>query len=197
MNVFISHNMADKETARFLAVALVEQGANVWFDEWQLRPGDSITGGIEAGLSRSDVFVLVWSSDASLSKWVGAEVRAYLRRRVDNESLRIVPVMIDTTPLPALVADYRGFMFDQKMSPNAIALEITGRPSDVELTRRLQNRLTELTSNLCDDEDPLPYLICPSCGSSHLKRSSLFDDERDEGYYVIECEDCKWSDWSQ
>lgn len=197
MNVFISHNKEDKETARFLAVALVEQGANVWFDEWQLRPGDSITGGIEAGLSSTDVFVLIWSSDASLSKWVGTEVRAYLRRRVDDESLRIVPVMIDTTPLPTLVADYRGFFLDHTTSPNTIAFEITGRPPDVELARRLQNRLLELTSNHCSSGDPLPYIICPSCGSSKLKRSTATDHARDEVYYVIECEDCKWSDWSQ
>jgi hypothetical protein len=58
MNVFISHNSSDKDTARLLAVALVEQGVNVWFDEWAIRPGDSITGGIETGLSEADVFVL-------------------------------------------------------------------------------------------------------------------------------------------
>jgi len=62
MNVFISHNKSDKETARFLAIALVEQGANVWFDEWKIRPGDSITGGIEVGLSTADIFVLVWTT---------------------------------------------------------------------------------------------------------------------------------------
>lgn len=197
MNVFISHNKTDKETARFLAVALVEQGANVWFDEWQLRPGDSITGGIEAGLSSADVFVLVWSNDASLSRWVGTEVRAYLRRRVDDESLRIVPVMLDDTPLPTLVADYRGFAFDDTTSPNTIAFEFTGSPSDVELARRLQNRLMDLTANHCGAGDPLPYIICPSCGSANLKRSAATDYRRGDTYYVIECEDCKWSDLSQ
>jgi hypothetical protein len=33
MHVFISHNKVDKETALFLAVALEEQEANVWFDD--------------------------------------------------------------------------------------------------------------------------------------------------------------------
>ena len=156
MHVFISHNKVDKETALFLAVALEEQGANVWFDDWQLLPGDSIIGGIEAGLSNADVFILVWSSNASISKWVGTEVRAYLRRRVDDESLRIVPVMIDATPLPTLVADYRGFILDHVTSPYIIAFEITGKPSDDERARRLQNRLMELTANHCCAEDPLP-----------------------------------------
>lgn len=34
---------------------LVEQGVDVWFDEWELRPGDSIVGGIEEGLSNAGV----------------------------------------------------------------------------------------------------------------------------------------------
>jgi len=197
MNVFISHNKADKESARFLAIALVEQGANVWFDEWEIRPGDSITGGIEKGLSQADIFVLVWSQLARKSNWVGTEIRAYLRRRVDDESLRIVPVILDETPLPTLIADYRGFVVDHVTSLNTVAFQITGKPSDIELARRLQNRLLELTENHCGSGDPLPYIICPSCGSANLNRSSVTDYRRDEMYYVIECKDCKWSDWTQ
>lgn len=195
MTAFISYNKADKETARLLAVALVGQGINVWFDEWQIRPGDSITGGIEIGLSNADIFVLVWSREASKSKWVGTEIRAYLRRRVDDESLRIVPVLMDEAPLPTLAADYKGFNVDSETSLNTIAFEITGKPSEIELARRLQRRLMELTVSHCGDDDPLPHIICPLCGSSNLKRSTTTD--RDEIYYVIECEDCKWNDWSQ
>ncbi|HEY0152954.1 MAG TPA: toll/interleukin-1 receptor domain-containing protein [Longimicrobium sp.] len=61
MKAFISHNAADKETARLLASRLVERGIDVWFDEWQLRPGDSITGGIETGIGECDTFVTLWS----------------------------------------------------------------------------------------------------------------------------------------
>src|SRR5258708_17867989 len=84
MLAFISHNKADKTTARLLAVELVQTGMNVWFDEWNLRPGDSIIGGIEKGLSGCDVFVLIWSRSAQKSNWVDTEVRAVLNRRVGN-----------------------------------------------------------------------------------------------------------------
>jgi hypothetical protein len=196
MNVFISHNKADKATARLLALALVEQGVNVWFDEWSLQPGDSITGGIEQGLSQADVFVLVWSVDARASNWVGTELRAYLRRRVDDDNLRIVPVMVDTTPLPALVADYKGFKVQPDTGMGQIAFEITGRPSDVEIARRLQVRLLELT-NSHTSGDPLPFLVCPSCGSPKLKRSQATDSQHDRSYYVIECQVCKWTEWTE
>jgi len=100
MKAFISHNKADKVSARALATMLVEQGVDVWFDEWEIRPGDSIIGGMEVGLEKSDIFVLFWYINAQSSSWVGAELRAILRRRIDNSNLRIIPLMIDGTKLP-------------------------------------------------------------------------------------------------
>nr|MBI3613476.1 toll/interleukin-1 receptor domain-containing protein [Nitrospirota bacterium] len=197
MKVFISHNKADKVSARLLAIALVEQGVDVWFDEWSIKPGDSIAGGIEQGLAGSDVFVLVWSTDASKSNWVGTELRAYLKRRIEDNSLRIIPVMVDYTPLPILVADYKGFSLSSGIKHDQIAFEITGCPSDLEIARRLQTRLLELTDGKASSGDPLPYLVCPNCASSRLRRFEQTDNERDDRYYCIRCEDCQWNDWTE
>lgn len=119
MNVFISHNSADKNAARMLALALRRLAATVWFDEWHIAPGESIVSGIESGLGRCEIFVLLWSNNARSSSWVSMELRAYIRRRVDDETLRIVPLMLDETPLPLLVAEYRGF----KCTADATAME--------------------------------------------------------------------------
>ncbi len=197
MKVFISHNKADKEIARMLAIALVEQGVDVWFDEWAILPGDSITGGIEKGISDANVFVLVWSEAADKSNWVDTELRAYLRRRVDDATLRIVPVLSDKTKLPALVADYRGFDLKEGMPLESIAAELTGNAPDIEIARLLQNRLMELTESYASPGDPLSYLICPKCGSGRLKRGECIDYKRDDRYLTIECEDCKWTDGTE
>lgn len=197
MRVFVSHNKADKESARALATRLVEQGVDVWFDEWEIRPGDSITGGIEKGLSEADVFVLLWSKKAQKSNWVGTEVRAFLRRRVDNDGLRIVPLMTDATPLPALVADYRGFDLSGETTLEEVVAEMTGNPRDVEVAQRLQAKLIELTDSNAASGDPFPYLVCPTCAGTNFKRSTVTDYERDDNYYVINCEDCGWGDWTQ
>ncbi len=192
MKVFISHNKADKISSRLLAIALVEQGIGVWFDEWEIRPGDSIIGGLEAGLSDSDVFMLVWSAHASASKWVGTEIRAYLTRRVADDSLRVIPILLDATPLPILVAEYRGFAFAETTAEQ-IATEIAGPKADQEIARLLQNRLLELTWGKISGGDPLPYLVCPSCGSAKLRRYQA-NDTRGDAYYCIECENCNWQD---
>lgn len=197
MSTFISHNAADKDTARALATMLVEQGENVWFDEWEIRPGQSIVGGIEAGLNGASSFVLLWSEAAQRSNWVGAEVRAIIRRRIDDGDLRIIPLMVDDTALPALVADYRGFNLAGGVTLDEVVREMTGRPRDIEVAQRLQARLHELTGQIVDPRDPFGVIICPACGSDQLARSTSIDHARDDLYYVINCEGCGWGEWTQ
>jgi len=197
LNIFISHNKKQKSRARLLAMALVEQGEGVWFDEWTLRPCDSLTGGIEDGLMQADVFVLIWSKEAAASKWVGTEVRAYLRRQVDDETLRIVPIVLDETPLPTTAADYKGFKAPSAKSISRIAAQIFGSPSAAKLVRRLKERLHELTFDEGAKNDPLPYKRCPDCGESRFDRSSMTDPVRDDIYYLITCKKCGWSECSQ
>lgn len=197
MQIFISHNKKQKSQARLLAMALVEHGESVWFDEWTIRPGESLTGSIEDGLSSTDVFVLLWSKEAAASNWVGTEVRAYIRRRVDDESLRIIPIMMDDTPLPTLVADYRGFISRSSKSLGKIAAQICGAPSEAALVRRLKERINELTYDDKATRDPLPFKRCPECGEDELERRSHTDNRRDEVYYVIICKKCDWSECTQ
>lgn len=197
MFVFISYNKADKFQARLLATALAEQGASVWFDAWEIRPGDSILGGIENGLAIADVFALLWSKNSAKSKWVGTELRAYLRRRIDDDSLRIIPLMLDKTPLPSLVADYRGFNLEDPKSFNEIVQEIVGFSPDTELAKVLQARLLELVQGKSTLIDPLPYFVCPKCGPTSLERQQAWDRERDDRYLLIQCKVCGWNDGTE
>lgn len=192
MKIFISHNYENKETARLLAVELVERGFDVWFDEWQLKPGDSITGGIETGISECDTFVLIWSTQAQQSNWVDTELRAALRRRVDDTKLRVIPVMLDDTALPALVADYRGFHLRSLAELKSIANHIAGDDSLIDMAQRLQRRLLELAVNEFPEEDPIKALICPKCASKKLVAYNRYDEVFDETIYYVMCDDCNW-----
>lgn len=78
--IFLSHNTADKEFVRRLTAALAATGARAWFDEWTIRPGDSIPGAIEGGISSFDTFALVWSEASSKSRWVKTEMEAAFTR---------------------------------------------------------------------------------------------------------------------
>ena len=192
LKVFISHNKADKETARILAVSLVEHGVNVWFDDWKLQPGDSIVGGIEDGLRECDVFVLIWSKPAHDSQWVGTEIRAYVKRRVEEQSLRIVPIMLDATPLPLLVGDYRGFVLNDLQDLYGIAAEIVGGKDFTDVAQQLQKRLHKLAGRQLQDDDPIKVLVCPECASKNITRYQRYDGYAESIVYFALCNDCNW-----
>src|SRR5438034_517243 len=79
-DVFLSHSAKDKAVVRSLAERLRQDGLKVWFDEWVLKPGDSIPAKIEEGLEHSRVLVLCMSANAFGSDWATpVSGRAHLR----------------------------------------------------------------------------------------------------------------------
>ena len=78
-DVFLSPSAKDKAVVRPLAERLRADGVKVWFDEWVLKPGDSIeknqskTAKIEEGLERSRVLGLCMSAHAFGSDWAQLE----------------------------------------------------------------------------------------------------------------------------
>ena len=190
--VFISHNKADKNVARSLAQALIDQGISVWFDEWKLKPGDSIIGGIEDGLAAADMIVVVWSKNAAKSKWVKAEVRASLYRRITDEGVRVVPVLLDNTPLPVLLADSLGLRLSTPKDVLQVAAKLGGNATPMELGRRLQERFFEVLNEIGGGVDPMQYRFCPMCGSPKLEGWQQTDYARDDNYAGICCKKCGW-----
>jgi TIR domain len=71
-DVFISHAVEDNETiARPLAQALMARGMSVWFDEFELKLGDSLTRQIDDGLRNSRVGIVILSPASSPSSGRG------------------------------------------------------------------------------------------------------------------------------
>lgn len=70
LDAFISHASEDKDdVARPLAVALREQGLDVWYDEFQLSVGDSLRRRIDDGLRRSRFGVVILSEAFFRKGW--------------------------------------------------------------------------------------------------------------------------------
>ena len=61
-DVFISHASEDKDmVVRPLAIALKNKDVNVWYDEFELKIGDSLRRKIDQGLSKSKFGIVVIS----------------------------------------------------------------------------------------------------------------------------------------
>jgi len=62
-DVFICHASEDKGFVRPLAVALRKLGVRVWFDEFEIEVGDSLSKKIDKGLAASRFGLVVLSQD--------------------------------------------------------------------------------------------------------------------------------------
>ena len=75
-DLFISHATEDKDGfVRPLAQALSEAGVKVWYDEFSLRLGDSLTRSIDQGLAGSAFGLLVISPHFLKKQWTEYEYR--------------------------------------------------------------------------------------------------------------------------
>jgi hypothetical protein len=87
-DVFLSHSAKDKDVVRAVAERLRNDGLKVWFDEWVLKPGDSIPAKIEEGLEHSRVLVLCMSAQAFGSDWASLEAGTFRFRDPLNQDRR-------------------------------------------------------------------------------------------------------------
>jgi hypothetical protein len=91
-DVFISHASEDKETvARPLAHALRDAGLEVWYDEFELKIGDSLRRKIDRGLAGSRFGVVVLSQSFFAKGWPNYELDGLVTKAVSGEQV-LLPV---------------------------------------------------------------------------------------------------------
>ena len=105
-DVFLSHSAKDKAVVCPLAERLRKDGVKVWFDEWVLKPGDSIPAKIEEGLERSRVLVLCMSANAFGSDWAQLESGTFRFRDPLNRERRFLPLRLDDAPIKGSLAQF-------------------------------------------------------------------------------------------
>jgi hypothetical protein len=104
---FLSHSSLDKPFIRQLAADLTASGINVWIDEQRIRVGDSIPDKIAQGLAESDYFLIGISRHSIDSQWVKKELNNALVTEVQRRKVSILPLKLDDSPMPAIIADKR------------------------------------------------------------------------------------------
>ena len=198
MLVFISYHIQDKEVAREIALFLTAENINVWFDEWEISAGDSIVEQINAGLLGCTHFLILWSRNASTSNWVRRELHSTLNQAIKDRIPRVIPIILDDTPLPKLIADIRYIRYSggTEKDRNNIVNSVTGHGPSFNFIKAIVKKYHEVITNH-EGGDPFGLRACPRCGSTRLEGGSYTDDERDEVYYVLACKECGWGDWTQ
>ena len=91
-DVFISHATEDKDdVVRPLAQALIDQDLRVWYDEFELRIGDSLRRKIDAGLAQSRFGIVVLSHAFFQKNWPQYELDGLVTREMIGEQV-ILPL---------------------------------------------------------------------------------------------------------
>jgi hypothetical protein len=102
-DVFVSYARADGEQVRRLAENLHQSGLEVFFDEWEVGPGDVLVHQLDRGLLRAKNGLVVVTPTALSRPWVLEEYAAMITRAVQG-GFRVVPVLLVDAELPPLLA---------------------------------------------------------------------------------------------
>jgi hypothetical protein len=87
-DVFVSHATEDKDdVVRPLALSLRELGVSVWYDEFELRVGDSLRRKIDAGIARSRFGIVVLSSSFFAKGWPQYELDGLVTMAVSGNQV--------------------------------------------------------------------------------------------------------------
>jgi len=110
--VFLSYSSIDRPFVRRLAGRIRKAGFDVWLDELEVLPGDSIATRLAQALEGCRVVVVVISEASLKSRWLRYELNIAMERMVKG-LCRVIPVLKDSVQPPPEIkgiayADFRG-----------------------------------------------------------------------------------------
>jgi len=113
-HVFISYSSQDRPFVDDLVNRLKAKLVDVWYDQIELRVGDSIVAKINQGLRDSDWLILVLSQASMKSKWVAEELTAAIALTVQKGAF-VLPLLKEPVDIPPLLAGrkYADFTRDE------------------------------------------------------------------------------------
>jgi hypothetical protein len=106
-HLFLAHSSDDKGLVRRLATDISLRGVPVWFDEWEIKVGDSLIDRISAGILEAGWLGVVLSTASVQSAWVRRELNAGLMRELELKSVFVLPIRIDNAEIPLLLKEKR------------------------------------------------------------------------------------------
>lgn len=134
-DVFISHATEDKDVVvRPLAKALKNKGLSVWYDEFELKIGDSLRRKIDSGLAKSNFGIVVISRDFIKKGWTNYELDGLITRAVSGEQ-QLLPIWHNITKQE--VVDYSPSLADKVARNTAVN---TIEEISVEIAQVIQDR---------------------------------------------------------
>ena len=104
--VFLSYASADRKTAQIIVDKLQQDGIRVWFDTYELMPGDSIAKTMEKAMVASDYLMVLLSPNSVNSVWV-QELGSTIGTDLTARDITVLPVLIADCVIPLRLLSYQ------------------------------------------------------------------------------------------
>lgn len=117
--VFLSYSNEDRVWAKKFAEALKEQGLALWFDEWELKPGDNMADAMEKALRESQALIFLLDSKSLERPSLFFELGAALALKK-----RVIPVVsegVEQSKMPGLLLHWPQVV---RKDPQETAIEV-------------------------------------------------------------------------
>jgi hypothetical protein len=102
-NIFVSYAQTELKWAKFLKQHLAISDVNVFVAEYDLSAGDYLSIEISNQIKKCDLFILLWTQNANLSKYVNQEL--FLAK---SENKKPLPILLQPgIQLPQLLGDIK------------------------------------------------------------------------------------------
>lgn len=147
MRIFISYSHVDLEIASKISTALKASGHQIWKWDETLKPGDNIAKKMSEGVEGADAFLLIVSSNSLASKSVMHEFSALALSEISKREFRIIPILIDQTPVPSYLSSYLYLDISQNIDQGiAILLESLAQADRASLSKPIEPTGTSSTA---------------------------------------------------
>lgn len=202
-DIFICHASEDKDAfVRPLAEALRRLGVSVWYDEFSLKIGDSISRQIDKGIAGAKFGAVVLSKSFIGRQWPEHELRGLVNRDIE-EDLKILPIWHGVSKRE--VAAFSPSLADklaidtQKVDAQEAAIKILRivRPDLYDEHPRAEleriaggEAIAELQSEIETLREFASEYQCPYCGSPLSTRADAPVDDEQKHWDVVEMYEC-------
>jgi len=183
VDVFICHDSQDKDDfVRPLARALRNLGVSVWYDEFSIELGDSVSEKIDQGIANARFGIVVISKSFIGRPWPNHERRGLVNRDVDGD-LKILPIWHGVTKhdvmklSPPLADKFAIDTLKTDIQDTVIAILRKVRPDLYEQRPRSEHHriitgesLAELQAQVEELRKQMSEYQCPYCGAPLSER---------------------------
>lgn len=134
-SLFLSHSSRDRAFCERLALDLTNADIPVWYDEWELKVGDSLRAKISEGIESQDYLAVVLSHASIASSWVHQELNAALDRELKEKKVVVLPLLIQDCEAPTFLRDkkFADFREDYGAGLEQLLRALDVDPSDVRV----------------------------------------------------------------